>query len=119
MPSVQPFHANYRCDRREQVQGGTNKSPDKNFFTVAKVAKRIEQVEASIARYLAVFGPCRPGRTAAIWPRQRQSALKEKIEEACGAWQMQSLREIGKQVEAAPDKQVSLTVDPRCPLDGD
>ena len=31
---------------------------------------------------------------------------------------MQSLREIGKQVEAAPDKQVSLT-DPDAPLDGD
>jgi transposase len=34
---------------------------DKNF-TVAKVAKRIEQVEASIARYLAVLDPATGGR---------------------------------------------------------
>ena len=76
---------------------------DKNF-TVAKVAKRIEQVEASIGRYLAVLDRAdREDDTA----EAKTIRLKKKI----GGLrrQMQSLREIGNQVEAAPDKQVSLT----------
>src|SRR5579863_5280580 len=77
---------------------------DKNF-TVAKVAKRIEQVEASIARYLAVLD--RADREDGDLAEAKTIRLKEKIEGL--QRQMQSLREIGKQVEAAPDKQVSLT----------
>jgi hypothetical protein len=76
---------------------------DKNF-TVAKVAKRIEQVEASIGRYLAVLDRAdREDDTA----EAKTIRLKKKI----GGLrrQMQSLREIGNQVEAAPDKQVSRT----------
>ena len=77
---------------------------DKNF-TVAKVAKRIEQVEAGIARYLAVLD--RADREDGDMAEAKTIRLKEKIEGL--RQQMQSLREIGKQVEAAPDKQVSLT----------
>ena len=77
---------------------------DKNF-TVAKVAKRIEQVEASIARYLAVLD--RADREDGDMAEAKTIRLKEKIEGL--RRQMQALREIGKQVEAAPDKQVSLT----------
>src|SRR5271166_5058307 len=77
---------------------------DKNF-TVAKVAKRIEQVEASIARYLAALD--RADREDGDVAEAKTVRLKEKIEGL--RRQMQSLREIGKQVEAAPDKQVSLT----------
>ena len=77
---------------------------DKNF-TVAKVAKRIEQVEASIARYLAVLD--RADREDGDIAEAKTIRLKEKIEGL--RRQMQALREIGKQVEAAPDKQVSLT----------
>src|SRR5580658_10445297 len=77
---------------------------DKNF-TVAKVAKRIEQVEASIARYLAVLD--RADREDGDMAEAKTIRLKKKIEGL--RRQMQSLREIGKQVEAAPDKQVSLT----------
>ncbi len=77
---------------------------DKNF-TVAKVAKRIEQVEASIARYLTVLD--RADREDGDMAEAKTIRLKEKIEGL--QRQMQSLREIGKQVEAAPDKQVSLT----------
>ena len=79
---------------------------DKNF-TVAKVAKRIEQVEASIARYLAVLD--RADREDGDMAEAKTIRLKEKIEGL--QRQMQALREIGKQVEAAPDKQVSL-IDP-------
>src|ERR1700733_6946393 len=77
---------------------------DKNF-TVAKVAKRIEQVEASIARYLAVLD--RADREDGDMAEAKTIRLKEKIEGL--QRQMQALREIGKQVEAALDKQVSLT----------
>jgi len=77
---------------------------DKNF-TVAKVAKRIEQVEASIARYLAALD--RADREDGDVAEAKTVRLKEKIEGL--RRQMQSLKEIGRQVEAAPDKQVSLT----------
>src|SRR6476659_6596645 len=79
---------------------------DKNF-TVAKVAKRIEQVEAGIARYLAALD--RADREDGDMAEAKTIRLKEKIEGL--RRQMQSLSEIGKQVAAAPDKQVSL-IDP-------
>ena len=77
---------------------------DKNF-TLAKVAKRIEQVEASIGRYLtALDHEDRQDNDAA---EAKTARLKEKIEVL--RRQMQSLKEMERQVEAAPDKQVSLT----------
>jgi transposase len=77
---------------------------DKNF-TVAKVAKRIEQVEASIARYLAALD--RADRQDGDGAEVKTARLKEKIEGL--RRQMQFLKEMGRQVEAASDKQVSLT----------
>lgn len=77
---------------------------DKNF-TVAKVAKRTEQVEASITRYLAALD--RADRQDGDVAEAKTARLKEKIEGLRG--QMQSLKEMGRQVAAAPDKQVSLT----------
>jgi hypothetical protein len=77
---------------------------DKNF-TVAKVSKRIEQVEASIARYLAALD--RADRQDGDVAEAKTVRLKEKIDGL--RRQMQSLKEMGRQVEAAPDNQVSLT----------
>ena len=77
---------------------------DKNF-TVAKVAKRIEQTEASITRYLAALD--RADRQDSDVAEATTTRLKEKIEGL--RRQMQSLKEMGRQVEAAPDRQVSLT----------
>lgn len=77
---------------------------DKNF-TVAKVAKRIEQVETSIARYLTALD--RVDREDSNVAEAKTARLKEKIEGL--RRQMRSLKEMGKQVEASPDKQVSLT----------
>jgi len=77
---------------------------DKNF-TVAKVAKRIEQVEASITRYLAALD--RADRQDGDVAEAKTARLEEKIEGL--RRQMQSLKEMGRQVGAAPDKQVSLT----------
>jgi transposase len=74
-------------------------------FTVAKVAKRIEQVEASMARYLAALD--RADREDGDVADAKKARLKEKIEGL--RRQMQSLKERGRQVNAAPDKQVSLT----------
>ena len=77
---------------------------DKNF-TVAKVAKRIEQVEASITRYLAALD--RADRQDSDVTEAKTTRLTEKIDGL--RRQMQSLKEMGKQVEAAPDQQISLT----------
>lgn len=77
---------------------------DKNF-TVAKVGKRIEQVEASIARYLTALDLA--DRQDSDVAEARTTRLKDKI--AGLRRQMQSLQAMAQQVEAAPDKQVSLT----------
>jgi len=77
---------------------------DKNF-TVAKVGKRIEQVDASIARYLAALD--RADREESEVAEARASRIKEKI--AGLRRQMQSLKEMERQVQDAPDQQVSLT----------
>jgi transposase len=77
---------------------------DKNF-TVAKVAKRIEQVEAGIARYLAALD--RADRQPGEETEARTHRLKQKIAGLRRA--MQSLKEMEQQVEAASDQQISLT----------
>ena len=77
---------------------------DKNF-TVAKVVKRIEQVEASVARYLAALDHA--DRQHDDMSEAKTTRIKEKIEGL--RRQMQSLKAMEKQVEEASDKQVSLT----------
>ena len=77
---------------------------DKNF-TVAKVGKRTEQVDASIVRYLAMLD--RADREESDVAEAKSVRLKEKI--AGLRRQMQSLKEMAQQVQAAPDQQVSLT----------
>jgi transposase len=77
---------------------------DKNF-TRAKAEKRIAQVEASIARYLEALE--RADREEGDIAEAKTSRLKDKIEGL--KRQMQYLKGMGEKVEAAPDKQVSLT----------
>jgi transposase len=77
---------------------------DKNY-TAAKVAKRMEQVDASIARYLAALD--RADREESDVAEAKASRIKEKI--AGLRRQMRFLKEMERQVEAAPDQQVSLT----------
>ena len=77
---------------------------DKNF-TVAKVGKRIEQVDASIARYLAALD--RADRDESDVAEVKSVRLKEKIVGL--RRQMQSLKEMEQRVQDAPDQQVSLT----------
>jgi transposase len=77
---------------------------DKNY-TAAKVGKRMEQVDASIARYLATLD--RADREESDITEAKASRIKEKI--AGLRRQMQFLKEMRHRVEAAPDQQVSLT----------
>src|SRR5580658_9879385 len=77
---------------------------DKNF-TVAKVAKRIEQVEAGIARYLAALDHA--DRQCDDVSEAKTTRIRQKIEGL--RRQMQTLKALEKQVEEAPDKQISLT----------
>ena len=77
---------------------------DKNY-TAAKVGKRMEQVDASIARYLATLD--RADREESDITEAKASRIKEKI--AGLRRQMRFLKEMRHRVEAAPDQQVSLT----------
>jgi transposase len=77
---------------------------DKNF-TVAKVGKRMEQVDASIVRYLATLD--RADREESDISEAKAGRIKEKI--AGLRRQMQFLKGMECQVEEAPDQQVSLT----------
>jgi BMFP domain-containing protein YqiC len=77
---------------------------DKNY-TVAKVAGRMEQVNASIARYLRALD--RADREESDVAEAKSVRLKEKI--AGLRRQMQSLKEMEQTVQDARDQQVSLT----------
>src|SRR5262249_18363250 len=77
---------------------------DKNIMT-AKVEICIAKLEASIARYLDAIE--RAEKEDSNVADAKTGRLKEKI--AVLKRQMQSLKEMGKQVEASPDKQTSLT----------
>src|ERR1700716_4318948 len=77
---------------------------DKNF-TVAKVGKRMEQIDASIARYLATLD--RADRGDSDVTEAKVGRISEKI--AGLRRQMQFLKDMERQVAAAPDQQVSLT----------
>jgi hypothetical protein len=77
---------------------------DKNH-TVTKVKRRMEQVDASIARYLAALD--RADREEGDIAEAKANRLKEKITALRS--QMQFLKGMERQVENAFDQQVSLT----------
>jgi transposase len=77
---------------------------DKNF-TVTKVAKRMEQVDASIARYLAALDQA--DRDESDVAEAKTTRIKDKI--AGLRRQMGALKAMEQQVQSEPDKQVSLT----------
>ena len=77
---------------------------DRNF-TVAKVAKRLEQVDASIARYLSALD--RADREGSDVPEARTQRIGEKI--AALRRQMAFLRQMQERVVVSDEGQVSLT----------
>src|SRR5450631_3696755 len=77
---------------------------DKNF-TAAKMKRRMEQVNESIDRYLRAMDTA--DRAEPEVAALKQGRLQEKIESL--KQQMERLRAIEAQMNASPDKQVSLT----------
>jgi transposase len=77
---------------------------DKNF-TPYKLQKRIEQIEASIARYLAAMETADRHDDEVL--KAKSGRLKEKI--AALREQVQRLRDMEPAVRDAPDQQLSLT----------
>src|SRR5205823_7594585 len=77
---------------------------DKNY-TVAKVTGRMEQVNASIARYLKALDQA--DREVSDIAEAKSGRLKEKI--AGLRRQMLALKAMEQRVQDAPDQQVSLT----------
>ena len=77
---------------------------DKNF-TKAKLKKRMEQVEASIDRYMAALETA--DRQEGELAQARSVRLKDKI--AALGEQMRAFKALEPVVQAAPDQQVSLT----------
>jgi len=77
---------------------------DKNY-TPYKLERRIEQIEASIARYLSAMEAA--DRQESEIAQAKSLRLKDKI--AALREQMQQFRAMEQVVRAAPDRQVSLT----------
>lgn len=77
---------------------------DKNL-TQAKLKARLEQLESSVARYLAELD--RADREPGRLPEVRVKHLTQKI--ATVREQVQQLNALGKVMREAPDQQVSLT----------
>jgi transposase len=77
---------------------------DRNF-TSAKLERRMRDIESSIARYLEAMDTA--DRQEPAIAKARTERLQDKI--AALKEQMRSLKEIEVRLNAAPDKQVSLT----------
>ena len=77
---------------------------DRNF-TSAKLKRRMEEIESSINRYLTDLDTA--DRQEPATARARTERLQDKI--AALKSQMQKLQEIEVQLNATPDKQISLT----------
>src|SRR5437016_3052388 len=77
---------------------------DKNY-THGAIARRMEQVEASIARYLSALDTA--DRQEGEVAEAKSARLKDKL--ARLKQQMQHLREMEIAVQVAPDRQISLT----------
>lgn len=77
---------------------------DRNF-TVAKIERRRQQIEESIARYLSALDTA--DRAEPEIAKAKTARLNDKI--ALLKAQMEQLRDIEAKLQATPDKQISLT----------
>jgi transposase len=77
---------------------------DKNF-TESKLKARMQQLDETVQRYLTELD--RADRDPSLVTEARVEHLKQKLETV--KVQMHRLREIEQQLQAAPDRQVSLT----------
>ena len=102
MPAAQPFSEALVAIDGSKFKAVNNR--DKNF-TDRTLQARIEQLEASIARYLTELD--RADRDPALVPEARVHHLKEKLQIV--TTQIQRLNDIGAHLRDAPDGQLSLT----------
>jgi hypothetical protein len=100
VPAAQSVLRSDRGDRRQQVHNNRDKN-----LTDNKLKKRMAQLEESISRYLAELD--RADREPTLVTEGRVSRLKEKV--ATVKAHLEHLKQIGQQLRAAPDGQVSLT----------
>lgn len=77
---------------------------DRNF-TDHKVKARLQQLEESVGRYLAELD--RADRSPELVPEARVAHLKDKLAKVHE--QMHQMAVMGRQIETAPDHQVSMT----------
>jgi len=80
-------------------------SRDRNF-TRAKVKRRIEQIEASVARYLSELDSA-DRQSHSDLTEARTTRLRDKIDTLRS--EMQRMQVMAKAVDEAPDQQISLT----------
>ena len=102
------------CQRLKMLEGGevaidgskfkAVNNRDKNY-TQRKLQARIEQVEESIARYMEELNLA--DRQAEFSTRLRVAHIKEKI--ASLHCQIDEFNALGRQLQQAPDKQISQT----------
>jgi transposase len=78
---------------------------DRNY-TRAKVQRRLKQIEESVARYLSELDSADRQGTAPV-AEARTVRLREKVEKLQS--EMQRMKALAQEVEAAPDQQISLT----------
>lgn len=78
---------------------------DRNY-TRAKLQRRIEQIEESVAKYLSALDSADRQGTAPV-AEGRTTRLREKVEKLQS--EMQRMQTLAQTIEAAPDKQISLT----------
>ncbi len=76
-----------------------------NNFTEAKMKRRLERVEKSIARYLEELD--KADRAEPAVPEAKTTRLKEKLETLKG--EMVRLKALNERLQEQPDKQLSLT----------
>jgi transposase len=98
---------NLFSDARVAIDGSKFKAVngrDRNF-TKHKLKARMQQLEESIARYLADLD--RADRNPSSVTEARVEHLKEKVKTVKA--QMRRLKQLGKQMGQAPDGQISLT----------
>jgi transposase len=98
---------NLFCDALVAIDGSKFKAVngrDRNF-TKHKLKARMQQLEESIARYLADLD--RADRDPSSVTEARVERLKEKVETVKAP--MRRLKQLGKQMAEAPDEQISLT----------
>jgi hypothetical protein len=94
-------------DRRQPVQAVNSRD---RSFSRGSIERRVEQVEASIERYLSALETA--DRQEGELAEAKSARLKDKI--ASLREQMRKLKALEVAVHAAPDKQISLTdPDPR------